>query len=55
MLRQVSDLLFVQDILCLTMYAHWRLWRGGAADEVELSSAFFRSGTVECCGASLAR
>ena len=54
MLLLLSDLLFAQDIFCLTMYAHWRLWRGGAADEVELSSAFFRSGTVECCGASLA-
>ena len=26
----------------------------GAADEVEPSSAFFKSGLVECCGASLA-
>ena len=54
MLPLLSVLLFAQDILVLTMDAHWRLWRDEVADEVELSSAFFRGGTVECCGASLA-
>ena len=36
MLPLLSDLHFAQDTLLLITDAHWRLWRDGAAEEVEL-------------------